>query len=308
MRKKLPVPFLSLLLLAFFGWLGISAPVGDEAPSLPFEVVPDWPELPQGWHLGNTMSVAVDSHNNVYVLNKGKHPVIGFSSEGKLLRSWGEGLIVAPHGLEVDAEDNVWVTDIENHIVVKFSSQGRVLMVLGRIGTPAEDEWSFDKPTDVAFGPGGEVYVTDGYGNSRIVKFSKEGDYSLAWGKKGDGPGEFSSPHTLFVDSQGRVFVGDRENHRIQIFDANGRFLDQWNQVGTPFGLAQSASGDIYMVDGYANHLLKLDQQGRILGRLGKPGRAPGRFRIAHHLTVGQNGELYVAEVENLRVQKFVPR
>lgn len=305
MRTKLPVLFLSLV---FVGLLGMALPAGDEPPQLPFEVVPDWPELPQGWHLGNTMSVDVDSQNNVYVLNKSRHPVICFTSEGNFIRSWGEGLIVAPHGLEVDAEDNVWVTDIENHIVVKFNLQGRVVMVLGRIGTPAEDEWSFNMPTDVAFGPEGEIYVTDGYGNSRIVKFSKEGDYLLAWGKKGDGPGEFSSPHTLFVDSQGRVYVGDRENHRVQIFDANGRFLSQWNQVGTPFGLVQSSAGEVYMVDGYANHLLKLDMQGRILGKLGRPGRAPGRFRIAHHLTVGQNGELYVAEVENLRVQKFIPR
>ena len=199
--------------------------LGADFPKLALRYVADWPQLPQGVNFGITTGVGVDSANNVYVFNRGPDPVLCFDSSGKYLRTWGRGLLNDSHGLAVDADDNIWVTDIGSHVVVKFNSMGRVLMVLGQKGTPGESETQFNMPTHVAFGPSGKVYVSDGYGNSRIVKFTARGEYVTAWGKKGKGPGEFNAPHSLAVDGQGQVYVGDRENHRLQIFDSEAEIL-----------------------------------------------------------------------------------
>ncbi len=280
--------------------------LGADFPKLALRYVADWPQLPQGVNFGITTGVGVDSANNVYVFNRGPDPVLCFDSSGKYLRTWGRGLLNDSHGLAVDADDNIWVTDIGSHVVVKFNSMGRVLMVLGQKGTPGESETQFNMPTHVAFGPSGKVYVSDGYGNSRIVKFTARGEYVTAWGKKGKGPGEFNAPHSLAVDGQGQVYVGDRENHRLQIFDSEGHFLAEWTHLGSPWGLYMGSDGLLYMCDGYNNRVLKLDLEGNVLGSFGEEGRAPGRFAFAHHLTLGKKGELYVAEIQNWRVSKFI--
>lgn len=280
----------------------------DEAPVLSHQLVADWPQLPEGWNFGPTTGVGVDSRNNVYVYHRGPNTIMCFDAGGKLLRSWGDGILTSPHGLAVDPEDNVWVTDIGSHTVVKFSPRGRVRMVLGRKDTPGEDEDTFNKPTHIAFGPEGELYISDGYGNSRVVKYSKEGGYLMAWGKKGTGPGEFNAPHTIAVDHQGRVYVGDRENHRVQIFDEKGKFLKQWTHLGSPWGLYFTPDHHLFMCDGYRNRVLKLDLEGRLVGALGRPGKGPGQLSVSHHLALGKAGELYVAEVVGWRVQKFLLR
>ncbi len=278
----------------------------NDVPILSQQLVADWPQLPEGWNFGLTTGVGVDSKNNVYVYHRGPNTVMCFDASGKHLRSWGDGILTSSHGLAVDSEDNVWVTDIGSHTVVQFSPRGRVRMVLGRKDTPGEDQDTFNQPTHIAFGPRGELYITDGYGNSRVVKYSKDGRFLLAWGKKGKGPGEFNAPHTIAVDHQGKVYVGDRENHRVQIFDENGRFLEQWTHLGSPWGLYFTADHHLFMCDGYKNRVLKLDLEGRILGRFGQSGKAPGQFSSSHHLALGKKGELYVAEVVNWRVQKFL--
>ena len=278
----------------------------DDVPVLSHQLVADWPQLPEGWNFGPTTGVGVDSKNNVYVYHRGPNTVMCFDASGKFLRSWGDGILSSPHGLAVDPEDNVWVTDIGSHTVVQFSPRGRVRMVLGRKDTPGEDEDTFNRPTHIAFGPAGELYISDGYGNSRVVKYSKEGRYLLAWGKKGTGPGEFNAPHTIAVDHQGRVYVGDRENHRVQIFDENGRFLKQWTHLGSPWGLYFTPDHQLFMCDGYKNRVLKLDLEGRVLGAFGQPGKGPGQFSVPHHLALGKAGELYVAGVVSWRVQKFL--
>lgn len=278
----------------------------NDIPVLKYPLVPNWPKLPQGWNFGPMTGVGVDSKNKVYVYHRGPNKVMCFDASGKYLRSWGDGILTAPHGLTVDRQDNVWVTDIGSHTVVQFSPLGRVRMVLGRKDTAGEDKDTFNQPTHVAFGPSGEIYITDGYGNSRVVKYSSKGQYLLAWGKKGKSPGEFNAPHSIAVDHQGKVYVGDRENHRIQIFDENGKFLDQWTHLGSPWGLYLTSDQQLFMCDGYKNRVLKLDLKGRVLGVLGQPGKMPGQFSFPHHLAVGKNGELYVAEVLNWRVQKFL--
>jgi len=230
-----------------------------------------------------------------------------YDERGIFLRSIGEGLFTHPHGLRIDDDDNLWTTDDGSHLVLKLSREGRVLLVLGRKGVAAESDWLFNQPTDVAFGKNGEVYVSDGYGNSRVVKFDRDGNFLKAWGKYGTGPGEFNLPHSIAVDKQGNVYVGDRENQRIQIFDAEGNFLKQWTGIGYPYGLFISADQHVWMIDGGYDRIIELDQNGRILGALGEPGHAPGQFAWGHFMAVGKDGKIYAADVLNWRFQVFAP-
>ena len=165
----------------------------------------------------------------------------------------------------------------------------------------------FNGPTDVAFAPNGDVYVSDGYGNSRVVKFSKDGHHLKTCGRRGTGEGEFHTPHSIAIDTRGRVYVADRENYRIQVFDGEGKFLGQWTHVGAPWGLDLGPDGNLYMADGYNNRVLKLTLEGKILGAFGSPGKLPGQFSFVHHLAVGPDGAVYTAEILNWRPQKFLP-
>ena len=248
------------LLGAIVGTLGLLAALAaTEAPDLGYRVDADWPSLPSGTHFAEVSAAAVDDDGNIYIFHRGEEPVMVFSREGKLLRSFGKGLFDSPHGLRIDPEGNLWAADSGSHIVVKLSPQGRVLMVLGRRGQPDLAKERFDRPTDVAFSANGDVYIADGYGNSRVVKYSKDGDYLGEWGKKGVDKGEFNTPHGIITGKAGRVYVADRENFRIQIFDADGKFLEQWKHVGSPFGFAMSDDGFLFMADGYNDRVLKLD-------------------------------------------------
>ena len=205
-------------------------------PSLAYQVVPGFPQLPSGWQFGAVTAVATDSHGNVIVFHRGEHPIIVFNRNGKFLHSFGQGMFTSPHGLRVDREDNIWVTDNANHTVIKFTPEGDVLMSLGEKDVAGENEHLFNRPADIAFAPNGDFYIADGYGNSRIVKFDQTGKFLLAWGKRGVGEGEFNVPHAIFLDSKNNVYVADRENKRIQVFDANGKFLRQMTGM-SPFGL-----------------------------------------------------------------------
>lgn len=279
---------------------------GPRMPDLGYKPVSDWPRLPAGWNFGETSGIALDSSGHVYVFNRGPHPLVEFDASGNFIRSLGEGMFVRTHGVRVDREDNIWAVDVDGHFVVKMNPQGRAIMVLGRKGQAAADQASFNRPTDVAFGSNGDVYVSDGYVNSRVVKFSREGKFLLEWGKKGTGEGEFNLVHTVAVDARGRVYVGDRENRRLQVFDANGKFLAQWKQAGSPWGLEITADQRLYVADGYANRVLLMNLDGQILGSLGGPGKMPGEFAFVHALAVSKGGDLYTAEILNWRAQKFV--
>lgn len=274
-------------------------------PKLNYLVDPAWPRLPAGWTFDETPGVAVDNNEHVFVFHRGPHPIMEFDKEGKLVRNWGDGVFVRPHALKFDAEGSLWAADDLGHMVVKMDAQGRVRMVLGRKNTKGETDNTFNRPTDIAFAPNGDVYISDGYGNSRVVKYTRDGQYVTAWGKKGTGEGEFNLPHSVAVDKQGRVYVGDRENHRMQIFDANGKFLMQWKHVGSPWGIVITPDESIFLCDGYNNRILKLNLKGEVLGVLGGPGKLPGLLDFAHHLAVGPSRNIYVAEIKNWRVQKF---
>ncbi len=290
----------------------LAAPAAElkSGPSLSYRVVKDWAQLPQGWNFGECSGVAVDRHDNVWVFNRGKHPVIEFDSKGKMLQAWPEVAVVSSHGMRVDADGNVWGIDVKGHVVVKYSPAGRVVMILGnRQGTPGNNDSkdAFAEPTNIAFEPNGDFYVSDGYVNSRVIKFNRDGEYITHWGRKGTGDGEFNLVHDVVRDSHGRIYVADRTNQRVQIFDGSGKFLGKWTGIGAPWGLDYVARENaIYMCDGLNNRVVKLNLDGEILGVFSSYGKVPGKLDFAHSIAVDSAGAIYVAEIKNWRVQKFV--
>jgi len=276
-------------------------------PPLPHKLVPGWAQLPKGWNFGETSGVAVDRDDNVWVFNRGAHPVIEFDRNGRFLQSWGDGLFRTTHGIRVDPEGNIWGVDVKGHTVFKFSPEGRILMVIGRSPGTNETKDAFNEPTGIIFTPSLDFfYVSDGYVNSRVVKFDRDGEYVSQWGHKGKGDGEFDLVHDVALDARGRVYVADRANSRVQIFDPNGAYLGKWTDVGQPWGLAYAAKENaIYMCDGLNNRIVKLNLDGEIQGVLSSYGRTPGKLDFAHNIAVDSTGAIYVSEIKNWRVQKW---
>jgi DNA-binding beta-propeller fold protein YncE len=262
-------------------------------------------KIPKGIPVGAASGVDIDSKGRIYLFHRGPRPILCFTAKGKFIRSWGDDLIGSAHGLRIDRDDNVWVTDIGHHMVFKFSSKGKLLLALGRADQAGTKRDLFDKPTDIGFGPKGEIYVSDGYGNSRVIKFDAQGKYLTQWGKPGKGQGEFDTPHAILVDRKGRVVVGDRENDRVQVFDANGKWLATWPGFA-PFGLAEDSKGAIFVADGRANQVLQVDPtNGKVVSRWGSQGAEPGQFQLPHMLAVDKKGSLYVVEIQGKRLQKL---
>jgi DNA-binding beta-propeller fold protein YncE len=232
----------------------------------PYRTTRDWGELPAGVKWAAVTAVEPAPDGTIYVIHRcfanscagrAEAPILKYDANGHLLKAFGEGLFVFPHGATVDARGNLWVTDArgENgrgHQVFKFNAEGRVLMTLGEKGVSGSTPGVFDQPTDVAVSPSGDIFVTDSHRNgknNRVVRFTKDGRYVKEWGRKGSGRGELSEPHTIAIDSRGRLFVGDRENNRIEIFDQDGRVLDEWHQFGRPSGIFIAKDDTIYVAD-----------------------------------------------------------
>ena len=256
-----------------------------------------------------SVSVDVDSDDNVWVFHRGERKVMQFDRHGKVLDAWEDMPIESAHGLQVDAENNIWLVDVSGHRVMKCDRNGRILMVIANagMGTGENDApYGFNRPTGLAFAPNGDFYVSDGYVNSRVVKYTKDAQYITHWGAKGTGDGQFNLVHDVTVDKDGLVYVADRTNARVQVFDPNGKFLAKWDDVGNPWGLHYVESQNaIYMADGHNNRILKLNLKGKVLGVLSQFGKAQGDLDFAHHLTVYSTGAIYVTEIKNWRVQKF---
>jgi DNA-binding beta-propeller fold protein YncE len=258
--------------------------------------------MPAGWTFGRVSATGSDSAGNVYVFHRGKtaDPLVVFDGKGKYLRSWGRGLFGNPHGLRVDRDNNVWVTDNGDHQVMKFTNEGQLLLTLGVKGKAGTDNQTFNRPTDIAFAPNGDFYVSDGYGNSRVVKFSKAGKYLLTWGQKGSRPGDFNLPHSVAVDSKGLVYVSDRENNRIQIFDPNGKFLRAWTHLGATQNVFITPKDEMWIIthrdnienityDTLAGRIMRIDvATGKILGSMESPG---------HWLDVSDAGEIFIGSL-----------
>ena len=259
--------------------------------------------MPAGWKFGRVSAVATSRDaSEVFVFQRGKKadPIVVFDAKGRYLRSWGRGVFGNPHGMRVAPDGNLFVTDNGDHQVFKFTPKGEQLLVLGQKGKLGTDNKTFNRPTDIAFAPTGEFYVSDGYGNSRVVKFSKDGKYLLDWGKKGTKPGEFNTPHSVGVDSKGTVYVSDRENNRIQIFDPNGKFLRQWTHLGATQNIFITPKDEMWIIthrnnienltyDTLAGRIMRIDlATGKILGAMESPG---------HWLNVSSAGEIFIGSL-----------
>ncbi|HEV8607084.1 MAG TPA: peptidyl-alpha-hydroxyglycine alpha-amidating lyase family protein [Tepidisphaeraceae bacterium] len=271
-----------------------------------YKLDPTFPQLPKEIKLAEVSGVAINSSGDIFIFHRGQRPIIAFDKSGKFLRTFGEGTKSA-HGLRCDPADNVWASDVVAHTVTQFSPDGKTLLTLGEKDAPGEDEKHFNKPTDIAFAPNGDIFISDGYGNSRVVKFDKTGKYLLAWGKKGTGDGEFNTPHAVRFDSKGNLFVGDRENDRIQVFDQTGKFLRTFGGFA-PFGLFITPDDTLFVADGRAHRVLKMTLEGKTLDTFGELGPEPGHFFLPHGIAVDKDGAVYVTEINGKRIQKFAPK
>ena len=292
--------------------LGVHAQ--SDPPALPYVAAPDHFHLPEGVNFGPVASVAINSAGNIFVFNRGPHPLMEFRPDGRFSRFLAEGLVQRAHGLRIDREGNIWITDVAAHIVLKLNAQGRVMLVLGAQGAAGEFNKAFkfplfSEPTDVAFGLAGEIYVSEGHGGdvARVRKFNREGNLVKSWGQKGTKPGEFSLAHSIVVDPKGLVYVSDRENGRIQVFDADGNYLKSWTSIGHPNGLGIGPDGFLYVTDGSAGKVFKVDFEGRVLGAIGGLGKASGQFGEAHWVELDAERNIYIGDVFNWRVQRFSP-
>ena len=306
----------SLVLLAL---VAVAAPACNTIPTGPYGVVESWPKLPAGFEMGEASGVDLDSQGDVWIFHRGEQmPIMEFDAQtGDLKSSFGDGQIVWAHGLEVDQDDNVWVTDQRAHTVLKYSPTGELLMTVGVSGEAGLDDTHFDQPTDVVIAPNGDFFVSDGYGNSRVVKFNKDGEFLLTWGEPGSEPGQFNLPHGITLDRDGRVYVADRTNLRVQVFDSDGNFIEQWNNTddwARPWALEIAPDGNsVFVMDGGhmqppdLAHVIQCDLDGNVLDSFSSFGTEPGQLSWGHDVSVGEDWAIYTVEVRfGLRTQKFV--
>ena len=292
------------------------ASAGPEViPALGYEPVPDMFQLPPGVNFGPCSGVAVNSKGHIFVFHRSQQALMEFDPDGAYLGCVADGLFTRAHGLRIDSDDNIWVTDIGSHIVIKMNPAGRIQMVLGVKDSSAE--WhhagymrGFDEPNDVAFGPEGEIYVGQGHGkgDSRMLMFNANGDFIKTWGGAGNGPGRFNQPHSVVSTADGTLFVADRSNQRIQVFDRDGNYIRESRHPGTPCGLCMCRDErHMFMAHGHACRIMKLDIVGNVLGITGSPGKGPNQYGEAHYIALSNDERrLYIADTLNWRVQTLV--
>ena len=294
-----------------------------------YRAAADWAKWPDNWNVVEVTAVATDSQDRVFVFNRGDHPVSVFSPSGDFLFAWGEGLFNRPHGIWISADDSVYLTDDLDHTVHKYTSDGRLIFTLGRSGHPSATGNTsidyrtiqqagppFNFPTNLAVAPDQSLYISDGYGNARIHHFSASGELLSSWGEPGSGPGQFHVPHGITIDPAGIVYVADRENSRIQLFNPRGEFLTQWTDVIRPNDLCIDGTGRVYVAElGYrtgmwpgtsapsadapGGRISIFNHDGKLLARFGgglNPCE-PGDFFSPHDIWMDSQGSLYVSEV-----------
>jgi len=290
---------------------------GDDVADLGYVPAPDLFQLPQGMNFGPCSGVAVNSKGHIFVFHRAEHALLQFDAKGGYIRTHGRGLYTRPHGLRIDAGDNIWTTDVGAHIVVKMDAGGRIRLVLGVKDLAAD--WhqarhlrAFNEPNDVAFGRSGTVYVSQGHGKgeSRLLMFDANGDFIKSWGGEGTAPGQFNVPHSIAVNAGGLLYVADRSNQRIQVFDAEGSYVRESSHPGTPCGLCMCRDGHhLMLAHGHMGRIMKLDAHGKVLGSTGSQGKGPNRYGEAHFLDVSRDeSEIFVADTLNWRVQRLVRR
>lgn len=324
-----------LILIVTFGisWIIAKTRASPPASGEAYLLVQGWPKLADGRKLGQVSGIDVDSSSDVYVFHRAERIWEGEEIElktissptilvldnesGELVDQWGADTFVMPHGLTIDDDDNIWLTDVGLHQVFKYDRNRALLLTLGERGVPGDDETHFNMPTDVAIAPDGSFYVSDGYRNSRVTRFSADGRFLGSWGTPGSKPGQFDVPHSLALDLHGKLYIADRGNARLQIFDLEGNFREEWKStvLGRPWAVRVDEDGNIFIVDGGDQNsfwpdrarVLKFSSDGTILASFGSYGTEPEQFIWPHTIAVGPDGAIYVGEVATgMRIQKFI--
>jgi DNA-binding beta-propeller fold protein YncE len=275
-----------------------------------YEVIENWGSLPTGWSFGPVSAVAVDSQDRVYAFQRKDPPILVFDREGNYLNSWGNSAITDPHGLYIGPDDVIYLTDRDDHVALKFTLDGKPLLVLGSRGKPSDTgcpedgglvpraAGPFNKPTEMVVAPSGDLYVSDGYRNSRVHRFSADGRLIDSWGTPGkSAPGEFHLPHSVWVDRQGMVYVCDRENNRIQVFTAAGQFVAQWIDIHRPTDIYIDAQDVVYVSD-LKPTVTIMNKRGAVIARWDSP--------MGHGLWVDSVGDIYLADVLGRSITKYV--
>lgn len=306
------------------------------APEIRYESVPNFLKMPKNLYLGEGIGVATNSKGHVFVYTRSQATrLFEFDSRGNFIREIGEGLygFVFAHAVRVDPQDNIWAVDEGANMVIKFNPEGRVVMTLGRrpepmdaIAAPAPvlnpanpGKYTFDRPTDVGWDADGNIFVTDGYGNSRIVKYDKNGRFITQAGTKGSAPGQLNLPHSLAMDAKGNAYVADRSNRRIEVFDDDLKFKKIYDNVGTPWEVCISPGphqylyssnsfpdSNDYTLASVTGEVYKMELDGTVLGKFGKAGKALGEFSGLHEIDCRNPNELYTSEIQLWRVQKII--
>jgi streptogramin lyase len=281
-----------------------------------YELVDGWAKLPEGWSFLDVGGISIDDQDKVYVLNRSDRPIMIFDREGNLLNSWGEGFFNRAHGSCIGPDGSLWCTDDRNHIVAKFTPEGKLLMTLGTKGQASDtgyfrtfDYWEslariqrgappFNRPTGVTLTPSGEIYIADGYGNARIHKFTADGKLLFSWGEPGGAPGQFRLPHSIWLDKQGRIWIPDRENSRIQIFNPEGEFITEWTDVIRPTGVFIDDEEIVYVSE-LCLRVSIFNIDGKLLACWGNEGKdkETALFHAPHAIAVDSRGDIYVGEV-----------
>jgi sugar lactone lactonase YvrE len=308
----------------------------QNVPEIPFESVPNLLKFPPNLYLGEGIGVATNSKGHIFVYTRSQRTrLFEFDQKGAYIREIGEGLygFVFAHAVRVDSQDNIWAVDEGSNMVIKFNPEGRVIMTLGRRPEPNDalaaapapgpaanpGKYIFERPTDVGWDPAGNIFISDGYGNSRVVKYDKNGKFIASVGSKGSAPGQFNLPHTLAVDAKGNVYVGDRSNRRIQVFDNDLTFKTQYDNVGAPWELCVSPGphqylfssnsfpdANDYTLASVTGEIYKMELDGTIVGKFGKAGKQLGEFSGLHEIDCRNPNELYISEIQLWRVQKLI--
>ncbi len=310
----------------------------ENVPDLPFEAVPGFIKMPANLYLGEGIGVATNSKGHVFVYTRSEDTrLFEFDQTGKFVREIGQGLygFQFAHAVRVDKQDNIWAVDEGTNMVIKFSPEGKVLMVLGHRPNPVEgviaglggfggappvaEPYTFNRPTDVAWDAAGDIFVSDGYGNSRIAKYDKWGKFIKSAGTRGSQPGQLNLPHTMAADAAGNIYVGDRSNNRVQVFDNDLTYKAIYDKVGSPWALCITPGAHQYLYVSNSNpdnngaaqaavtgEIYKMELDGTILGKFGHAGKALGSFSTVHELDCHAENELYTSEITAWRVQKLV--
>ena len=285
-----------------------------------------WPRKPDHFKWSQMPGIAVDTRDQVYIFTRSQPAVQVYRVDGTFLRAWNIEDFGGAHYIRIGPEGNVWAANIKNHVVRKYNPEGKLLLTLGEVGRAGADQRHFDKPTDMAVLPTGDIFVSDGYGNRRIIHFDATGKYVNQWGQAGGKPGQFALPHSIVADSHGRLYVADRENARIQIFDTKGKLLAVWANIITPWGLCLTKNDEIWVCgsspvrkDGTGEWIvtppsdqmvMKLSQKGEVLLRvpLSKTTVPPGKLgevNWVHGIGLDSRSNLYLGDIQGGRAQKF---